>query len=317
MEYLYLVLVCVFFSAQFIFYKNYQTRTSGSMLSCSWFALLSGLGSVIAFSYTSLEGFGSDRTVWILALLYAVSFIATIVTAIPAMKLGSMATLTTFTLIGSMLMPFVYGIVWLDEPAGVTKWLGIICILGSLVPDIVANLISGKKSTEKRDSSRTKKLLFILLCLGNFLGNGVANTIAKLLGVVAPDYGSVRFLELSALMRVAIAILMIAAFALIPRKNAARPMRERLTLGVGDGSRRGFRITVAIGMGFSATNLLGSASSFLCAETMDSSFQFPVSNAAIIILTMMITTFIFREKFRWNNAAALLLALAGIVLLMF
>lgn len=317
MEYVYLAMVCVFFSAQFIFYKNYQIRTSGSLLSCSWFALLSGLGSVVAFSYTAVGGFGNDGGVWILALLYAVSFILTIVTAIPAMKLGSMATLTTFTLIGSMLMPFVYGIVWLDEPTSVAKWLGIACILGSLVPDIVANLISGKKEQSKRETSRTQKIVFILLCLGNFLGNGVANTIAKLLGVMYPDYGAVKFLELSALMRVALAIMMIAVFALVPRASAAKKIPERLTLGVGDGSRRGFWITVAVGMGFSVTNLLGSASSFLCAESMDSSFQFPVSNAAIIILTMMITTFIFREKFKWNNAAALVLALAGIVLLMF
>ena len=67
---------------------------------------------------------------------------------------------------------------------------------------------------------------------------------------------------------------------------------------------------------FALCNLLGSVSSFFCAELMDSSFQFPVSNAAIIILTMFITTFIFKEKFKVNNAAALVLALAGIVLLM-
>jgi len=322
LEYVYLIMVCVFFSTQFIFYKNYQLRTDGSLMSCAWFALLSGLGSVIAFSFEAPRGFGDDATVWVLALLYAVSFILTIVTAIPAMKLGSMATLTTFTLIGSMLMPFLYGIIWLDEPAGPAKWFGIACIFGSLVPDIIANLKS-KSRTDAAQKSRSVKLLFITLCLLNFLGNGVANTIAKLLGVVSADYGAMRFLELSALMRVALALVMIALLVLIPRAKRGRlveaepiALRGELTRGVGDGTRRGFWITVAIGGGFSLTNLLGSVSSFLCAERMDSSFQFPVSNAAIIILTMLITTFVFREKFRWNNAAALVLALAGIVLLM-
>lgn len=315
MAYVYLILVCVFFSTQFIFYKKYQLKTDGSLISCAWFSLLSGAGSVIAFSYTAIGGFGGDPLVWWLALLYAVSFILTILTAIPAMKLGSMATLTTFTLIGSMLMPFLYGIIWLDEPTSLPMWLGIGCIFASLLPDIIANLRAPDKA--KTETSRAKKLLFIVLCLLNFLGNGIANTIAKLIGVMRPEYGALRFLELSALMRVAMAIVMLAAFAFMPKAKRGLGTKERLTRGIGNGTRRGFWITVAIGGGFSLTNLLGTASSFLCAERMDSSFQFPVSNAAVIILTMMITTFIFRERFKWNNAAALVLALAGILLLVF
>ena len=81
------------------------------------------------------------------------------------LKSGTMALYTLFLMTGGMVLPYIWGILFLDEPFSVLRTVGLIFIITGV---IVSNFES-KKADKKQ----------ILMCIAVFVINGISSIISK------------------------------------------------------------------------------------------------------------------------------------------
>jgi drug/metabolite transporter (DMT)-like permease len=314
MAVLFLALASFFYSVQFYFNKKYQLRTDGSMNAAFWFLLSSSLTMVVVTAPFAAVSFNPDRAALLIALGNAFFFAGSLLISIPAMKLGSLAAFSVFFLTGSIVIPFVYGVFWLDESITAPKIAGILIVLASLLPDVAASAMAKKKNP---DNVSGKRPLFLVLCFAGFLTNGFGTILVKMLFVYSPGADNATFIFLSALFRtigIIPVILIAASIKTLNSRSASRSFGSALFSGVGENAAA-MSVLGACLMGalYAASNMSGTVFSLECAKIMDSSVQFPVMNAAIIIGSTLISIIFMHEKPRWNNYAGVALALFGII----
>ena len=115
MDYILIFLAVVLFAAQFAFTRLYEQQvkqtTAGAL------ALLVVIGLVGALLYLTVGGFRVTVTpvslLW--AALMALVMIPYYVVGIQVLSLGSLAVYSMFMMLGGMLVPFFYGILFLGE----------------------------------------------------------------------------------------------------------------------------------------------------------------------------------------------------------
>lgn len=311
----YLALASVFYSIQFLFNKKYQLRTDGSMNAAYWFMLSTSLTMVLVMAPVAALNFHPDKAALLVAFGNAVFYAGSLLISIPAMKYGDLAAFSVFFLTGSVVIPFIYGVFWLNETISAVKIAGIIIVLLSLMPDVISSATAKKKNPGKTSGKRT---LFIILCFAGFFTNGIGTILVKMLFIYSPSADNATFILLSALFRTLGIIPVILIFALMKthRNKYAddKSFKSALFSGIGE-KYAALPILGACLMGvlYAFSNMTGTIFSLECAKVMDSSVQFPVMNAAIIIGTTLISIFFMHEKPRWNNFAGVALALLGII----
>ena len=94
---------------------------------------------------------------------------------IKVLSLGSLATYSMFMMLGGMLVPFFYGIIFLNETISVGKLIGTVLLTVFIIMQAIAQRLSddGKKNDTKT------RVLFFLLCILIFFINGMTGVIVK------------------------------------------------------------------------------------------------------------------------------------------
>lgn len=223
---------------------------------------------------------------------FAVSYAAAILCTLFAMREGSMA-LTCLINAYALLIPTLYGMIFLHEAIRATTVIGVLFLLISLF------LINMEKGASEEDPAREKKgitprwLLFVTL---SFLGNGFCSTFQKMGQIALGGEGGNDFMML-ALLFVAVGFFCLSLF------------RERGSYGVS--LRRGFYLALLCGLANGACNFFV----LLLNPRMPASVMYPLISAGSIVLTTLVSVLFLKERLSRLQWVGMVIGVSSIVLL--
>lgn len=189
--YIMVVLATVLLAVDFVLQKTYQKSQGTSVKAGLRFNAGVGLGTAVLFY--CLNGFSVSISLYavLMAVGMSLCLLGYTLLGFRVLKAGNMSFYTMFLMTGGMVVPYVWGVLFLNESLSIKRVLGLLAILAAI---IVSNCSKEKLSV---------KILF--LCVGIFFLNGGSSVVSKLCqtpdhyGVVAPMEfvfwtGLVRFL---------------------------------------------------------------------------------------------------------------------------
>ena len=166
MQYMLLIGAAVLLAADFSLNKIYQ-KLKGTSPAAS-FGFNSILGLFTAIIFFGINGFKLDFSYYSLIMAVLVNGFAMSYNIIGfrLLKSSTMAMYTLFLMSGGMVIPYAFGLVFLNETFSVLKTMALILIL--------AGVIFSNVSNEKVNSKQ------IIMCVAVFILNGLVSTVSKL-----------------------------------------------------------------------------------------------------------------------------------------
>ncbi|MBQ2881499.1 MAG: EamA family transporter, partial [Clostridia bacterium] len=223
------------------------------------------------------------------------------------------STITTFMLLGGMVLPFLYGVTVLNEEISVLKIIAIIIMIVSLIPSLI-----NKEKDENKEKNNKKHFLYILVLIVVFIGNGAISIITSASQKASDAVSTENYMFIIAVMQIIIALITAVIMALKNKKKDEK-FAQSLFNGVG----KNYSL-IAIGIAFLCSvlygvcNSLGNVFSLACVNAnMDASIQFPVISGSVIVLTALLAWAFFKEKPKEKDWIGIVLSVAGVILFIF
>ena len=280
-DYVIILFAVVCFAGQFAFTKLYEGEVGQTATGSLCMLMGSSLVGVLLF--LCLSGFRVTLTPISLlyAALLALVMIPYYMIGIRVLSLGSLAIYSMFMMLGGMLVPFFYGILFLDEGVSIGKLLGtvLLCVF------IVLQAIWQKPEDARQVNGKAGKYLFFLLCLLIFFINGLTGVIAKAHSISDGAVDEMSFTVLSCALTALFGLLMLL-FPLF--KNKAETLcAMRIAF-------RGKPLIITVLLGAAAYG--GSFLQLLAAGNVPASVQFPLVSGGVIVLSALVSAFCLCEK---------------------
>ena len=279
-----LIFLCtVTLTVQQVFKKQYSLRCAGGnyffSASVSFFALLFFL---LIPGKISL---GTDILPY--SAGFAAMFALATVFSVMALTIGSLA-ITSLVLSYSLIIPTLYGILFLNEKITPLKCGGILLLLISLF------LVRAQTKEDNKASKPTVKwIIYVLIA---FVANGMCSVVQNAQQRRFNGMQNSNFMILALIISTAVLLVLSIVF-------------ERNTILIA--LKKGAVFSAACGICNGATNYLV----MVIIAAVASSVFFPVLSAGQIILTFIISVLAYREKFIPRQIAGLACGLASLVLL--
>jgi drug/metabolite transporter (DMT)-like permease len=279
-----LIFLCtVTLTVQQVFKKQYSLRCAGGnyffSASVSFFALLFFLliPGKISLGTDILPYSAGFAAVFALATVFSVM----------ALTIGSLA-ITSLVLSYSLIIPTLYGILFLNEKITPLKCGGILLLLISLF------LVRAQTKEDNKASKPTVKwIIYVLIA---FVANGMCSVVQNAQQRRFNGMQNSNFMILALIISTAVLLVLSIVF-------------ERNTILIA--LKKGAVFSAACGICNGATNYLV----MVIIAAVASSVFFPVLSAGQIILTFIISVLAYREKFIPRQIAGLACGLASLVLL--
>lgn len=312
MDMIYLALTCTFFSVQFIFSKLYQKNSNGSINASLWMTIFYAIYSIVFFGVQIDFTPEISTSAVIYALLYSVAGIFTTLSSIIGMSLGRVSTITTFMLLGGMVLPFIYGVTVLNEAITIPKIIAIIIMIVSLIPSLIS-----KEEGENKEQDKKKHMLYILVLLVVFIGNGAISIITSASQKAADAVPTESYMFIIAIIQIIIAGITSVCVAL--KNNKEKNFTKALFSGVGkEYTLKAILLAFLCSALYGVCNSLGNVFSLACVNAnMDASIQFPVISGSVIVLTTLIAWALFKETPKKKDWISIVLSVAGVILFIF
>ena len=259
--------------------KVYTDRTDGGVFT---YTVLSGLGTVAFFLVTS-KNLNFQTEIIPYAVWFGVSYLLAGIFGLKAIAVGSLS-LTSLVTNCSLIMPTLYGLVFLHEPGNFFLYFGILLLLAALI-------LVNKTSVTVPITG--KWILFVMI---SFIGNGMCSISQK---AQQDAFGGTGKNELM-IMALTIVIVVNAVLMLIhERKNVKRFVRLGFVTGFVGGAANGVvNLFVMIMVG-----------------RMPASVVFPLISAGSIVLMYLISRFVYKEELSPRQKLGFLLGILSVVLL--
>lgn len=269
--------------------RTYEHAYGGAPIA---FTALVALSAAFVFFFANGFSFHFSLAALPYSVGFAVSYAAAILCTLLAMREGSMA-LTCLINAYALLIPTLYGMIFLHEAIRATSVVGVLLLLVSLL------LINMGKGTAEAEPVRGRKgvtprwLLFVTL---SFLGNGFCSTFQKMGQLALGEEGSGDFMMLALLFAA-------AGFFLLSF------LRERGRGG--DSLLRGVYLPLLCGAANGGCNLLV----LLLNGRMPASVMYPLISAGSIVLTTLVSVLFLRERLSRLQWGGMAIGVFSIVLL--
>ena len=287
MIYYILIFLAAFGSAMnFAVTKLYQLNQGTSMEAGITFNCLVGLAGTVI--YFVVCGFKIELTAFsvIMALLFTLFVGFYTIIGFKIMSLGSMAVYTIFLMLGGMILPYFYGLIFLDEEITLLK------IIALLIMAVAIILQNSRKDKEKG------RVIFYILCVCVFVLNGLTSIVSKA-HQIYPEYNTVsnnEFVLLKNLMRFLLFGTMI-------------PFAKK-------GGEKFFSIKPKMYIVIVGSALLSSVSYYFqltCASNLPATIQFPVLSGGTIVFSALLGMICFKEKISNKQMFCLFLCLVSTI----
>ncbi len=282
MAYTYLALCIVTIAVQNAFKKSYGNRCKHGVYA---FSALVTLTAAAFFAVCSLVGgYSYDLGVLPYSAAFGVGYAVSTITGVMALATGSVA-ITSLILSYSLLLPTLYGIVFLGEPLGTLKIVGLLLLVLSLY---LAN-------APQKGAAKGVSLRWAILVAISSVGNGVISIVQKQqLEAFSGSYKN-EFMAVALL----IGLLCLLPLVLLDRRHFKESMREGALLGVASGVSNG------------VSNLL----IMLATALMPASVFYPVMAGGRTIFTYFLSITFYKERLTALQTAGVAAGVGGLVLL--
>lgn len=163
----------------FVTSKSVQKRLGpGPSEALAFVCSRSLIATVILFCAYCLINRGiPEVTGYSLLLAFLVSLFSSAYTMIGfrIMKYGSLSVYTVFLVLGGMIVPYLYGVIFLKEAVSPARIAGVALIMISLLFPIIGRA----RSHRKDENGKSVRVIFVVLCFAVFLLNGMISVITK------------------------------------------------------------------------------------------------------------------------------------------
>ena len=168
MQYIMLVISDILLAGNFAISKVYQKKEGVSPAKGFKFNALVGISTAVIFFI--INGFKCEFTLFSFILATIMNILVMVYTVISfnILKNGSMAQYTMFLMTGGMAVPYVWGLLFLDEDFSILRTIALLIIIVG---------IGFSNFTKSKTKTDTKQLL---LCLSVFFINGFVSVVSKL-----------------------------------------------------------------------------------------------------------------------------------------
>lgn len=298
MYYLMILVAVVLLALQFSTNKFYQLRFGNAVTTSLLFTALSGL--VTALLFFCLNGFSVQITAFSLGMAAIVAVLCCSYTLIGfrMFALGSLSVYSMFLMLGGMLLPYLYGVLWLDESLTIGRILGVVLLALSMIFPVLG---------EKGGSAQTRKLFFIL-CFVVFTLNGFVSITSKIHQVSAmPTVGAMDFVILSNGIN---GLLSTLALLILCQTKHTAPLSEPLT-------NRSMGLIAGIVVVNAACNGTSYMLQLVGAAHVPASVLYPLVTGGMVVLSAIAGMVFFREFPAKKTAIGLLLSFAATFLFLF
>ena len=280
MNYCFLFLTVATLAAQEVFTKQYSTKKTAGAVT---YAALVSISALCMFVLSSGFKFRFRQELLGYVLLFTAAYCAATVFLTLAMGCGPLS-LTSLIHSYSLMIPTLYGILFLHEKLRVSMCIGMALLVLSLA------LINYAKSDRKKN---VRWLLYVCVA---FMGNGLCSTVQKAQQVAFGGQYKNEFMIVS-LAGVSVILLICSLF--LERKQLLSSIR------------RGWYLAVPCGILNGLTNLFV----LLLSTKIAASLMFPILSGGNVVLTSLISVWGFHEKLNRRQLAGIALGVASIILL--
>ena len=163
---------------QFTMNKLYQQKNGSAITTSLLYTTLSGFAGGLLF--LCINGFKISITPFSVLCAAGIAILCVSYTlfGFKIFSIGNFSVFTMFLMLGGMLLPFIYGILFLGDVENMTK-SALVCRITGVILLIISMVFPclSEKSGESRGKS--SKMLFIFLCLCVFFMNGFVSILSK------------------------------------------------------------------------------------------------------------------------------------------
>lgn len=292
MAYLYLLLCVVFSSGQMMSNKMYQMRQRLTFASYMLYLIVIGVVSTPLFFLMSECDTIVDGKLLVYSFAAATLVVVHTLLSMLSMARVNIAVLTIVQNAGSLVIPSLYGFIFLSEPVTFS------CIL-ALMFVMVAFLISfeGDYSSSKTRKSDQGKWLYILL----FLLSGISSIVPKAFTVSGSRASNEAYLTW---INIFLTILVGLAFFLGKWKR--KQTMRAYTAGI---QVKNY-LPVCIG---SVVGCVSSVCSMKAISQIDIAIYSPLSSAMYMVFLLILSRVVFKEHITTRNIVAAVLGIASVI----
>ena len=287
MQYLLILGADALLAMCFAFQKKYQSIAGTSARATLIFNAFAGLATLVIFSVLNICG------VYELQFSLFSAVMATLVTSLclsymvlgfKLLRAGNMQLYTMFLMTGGMLVPYFFGLAFLDEKFSVLRLFGVVLIVAAVVISNTGAL----KPTKGQ----------ILMCVAVFILNGFTSVTSKLhqIGTVYNPVNTESFVFIMAIAKIVLCF----PIAVILSKKAS----EKFGSCISATTIILFILTAAADSASSYLQLIG-------AKSIPAGVLYPLITAGSIILSAIAGMIAFRERPSKNQWLAMIICLAG------
>ena len=276
----YLMSIILGISFQDVVKKSFIQKTSGKGL--YFFGFLSSLAAMAFFLFTA-DNFRWNSGLILYSALFALSYISAATFNLYAITVGPLS-LTALVISYSLILPTVYGLIFLNDPINFGMICGIILLIISLF------LINKK---EKNSKVNLKWLIFATLA---FIGNGMSSIIQKMQQTTFNGEYKNEFMILA----LAVVSIIFGAFVI---KTERKDVKNY--------AKAGWHRAMISGIANGMVNLFV----MILSGIMPLSVMFPLISSGGIIITYIVSKFFYKERLTKTQFIGFLIGLVSIILL--
>lgn len=143
MYYFIIALSTIMFSVQFMFNNNYQKENGNGIIQSINFSLYTSVFGLVILLIINNFKFEMSLFSFMVAIVYSLVILLTNYSSIKAFSYANLSVYSVFSMIGGMILPFLYGVLKGEE----IKFLRILCIV--LITISILMTISDNKHSKK------------------------------------------------------------------------------------------------------------------------------------------------------------------------
>lgn len=178
--YLYLLAAVILMALQFTVNKFYQSKNGSGIQTSLLYTTLSGFATGLIF--LCINGFSLNVTPlsFLIAVGIALLCLGYSLLGFRIFSMGNFAVYTMFLMLGGMLLPFLYGLIFLGDAQDLSPVSLVMRIIGVvlLIVSMLFGITDSKDGNRKTD--KKTRILFVSLCILVFFMNGFVSILSKL-----------------------------------------------------------------------------------------------------------------------------------------
>ena len=292
MDYALLILAILIFTVQTYSFKEFNRRYMKNLASYFLFNAIYFCIVVLIFLVVNRDVEPISPITFILALVFGVLFILTILLYMKAMEYGPLSYSTLIFSLG-LLVPVLYGALFWQERISIPQIFGLLLLL--------LTLLMGSRPVSRIDDPKSRiNLRWVIMVILALAGNGVLMTTSKSQQMLMPGREIEEFLILSFGTS---AVLSLILFLIRHFRHGESVSHLR---------KWPFLILVVIA---SVTTAAGNLIALYLSGRMPAIIQYPSVSGGMVLLSTIMAVLLYKERLTRNKMLGLLTGLAALVML--